>query len=142
MIRDKKIFKQTKIINMTRKICYFILATLIFLLGSCAKYSKKSYLKSFERFVEKVEMSSDLSDKQLEKIEDEFKLYSETYYEKFERDLTPSEKGFVTKLETKYFKAMMKYEEQEIYEELEVFKEQVNGFFEGMFDDDNEKENK
>ena len=60
---------------------------------SCAPMSKDSYLDHFASFMnEAAEKCEGCSQKEWQKIEEKFELYSDKYYEKFKDELTAGDK--------------------------------------------------
>lgn len=77
--------------NIKKVFIAVVLLTVVF--ASCAPMSKESYLDDFASFMNKVaEKSEGCSQKEWQKIEKKFELYSDKYYEKFKNELTAGDK--------------------------------------------------
>lgn len=80
----------------------------LFTLSGCAK-SKDSYVKDFDKFVEKVKTQcSDYSEADWKKADKTFKKYAETQYDKFSSELSNDELIKVTKLKATYAALQLK----------------------------------
>ena len=87
--------------NIKKVFIAVVLCTII--CASCAPMSKESYLDDFASFMNEVaEMSEECSQKEWQKIEARFELYSDKYYEKFKDELTIGDKLVVGGYQAKF----------------------------------------
>lgn len=85
---------------------------------SCGINDKNSYLKSYEDFIVEIEMKEDLSREELTEIKKEYLDYSETYYYKYEADLTEKDLDLVEELNSRYDNVLLKYEAKKITKDI------------------------
>jgi len=82
--------------NNILKITAFIL--LIVSLIACRPFSKESYLEKYDKFISEVSVKGDkYTDKDWSKADEEYKKFSEDWYDHFKDDLTWQEKLTTTK---------------------------------------------
>ena len=105
---------------------YFLL--LVLGLSSCGINSVESYLNSFEEFVEDFESCETITSETITSIKKEYLDYTETYYSKFEPELTDMDKERISRLKIRYYKVLAKYEMKDIDNALNDIKEKTNEF--------------
>lgn len=87
-------------------------------LVSCGVSNKESYLTSYKDFIEEIESIKDLSREELAAIKKEYVDYSETYYYKYEADLTEKDLELVEELNSRYDNVLLKYEAKKITKDI------------------------
>lgn len=105
---------------------FFLLLTLV--LSSCGINNKKSYLNSFEDFVVDIEACETITSKQITSIKKDYLDYSETYYYKYEPELTDADKSRISKLKVRYYKVLARHEMQEVEDVINDLKDKANEF--------------
>ena len=94
--------------NMSRLIRMFLSFCLIFLFLSCSINEKDSYLESFENFIVDIETEKTISAEDITSIKKKYLDYTETYYYKYENELSIEEKETIIELKTRYYVVMTK----------------------------------
>lgn len=110
------------------------LCSLVLGISSCGVANKDSYIESFDKFVEDFELSDFSSTKELTSVKKKYLDFTETYYNKFESELTSSDKSRIQKLKFRYYKALAKYEMEDVDDTLKDFKEKANEFINNILE--------
>ncbi|MFI3281410.1 MAG: hypothetical protein R3Y44_05505 [Rikenellaceae bacterium] len=97
--------------------------------GKVGVFNKESYLESFENFITEIEAMEEASPSQLTEVKKSYLDYSETYYYKYQQDLSASESRTVDKLKIRYYKVMATYGLNEFGSEVEKITNKVVDFF-------------
>ena len=113
---------------MRRLIFSFLYLCMAVIVTSCAINSKESYLKSFENFITDIEETKSFSDEELTEVKKEYLDYSETYYNKFEKELSTSEEEFIIGLKARYYTVMAKQGLKDVGNALKDLGEQASEF--------------
>ena len=86
---------------------------------SCAPMSKECYLDHFASFMnEAAEKCERCSQKEWQKIEEKFKLYSDKYHEKFKDELTAGDKLVVSGYHAKFKYYQLKHGVKNVKEKI------------------------
>lgn len=101
---------------------------LIICLSSCSPISKERYLNSFEKFVEHIESCESINPEEFTLIKKEYLDYTETYYYKFEKELTEDDMDLIADLKVRYYKVVAKHEMRDVENALMDLKEKANEF--------------
>ncbi len=110
-----------------------MLLVLLVVSVSCNSMLKDAYLRSFERFVEKVEKECGSYTKDDWKSKDERFTYYENKYDEFSENFTKEDKKLVVKLKMKYVYLRGKSAVGGFFEELEDFIDVGTGAFEEFY---------
>ena len=103
-------------------ICLFVVTS------SCGINNKNSYLAKFETFIVELEKSKDISKDELTSIKKDYLDFTETYYNKFESELTDNDKELILELKTRYYTVMAKRELKGVGDILKDLGEQASDF--------------
>lgn len=103
-------------------ICFAIIIT------SCGINSKNSYLTEFENFIVELEKSKEISKDELTSVKKDYLDFTETYYNKFESELTDNDKELILELKTRYYTVMAKRELKGVGDILKDLGEQASDF--------------
>jgi hypothetical protein len=97
-------------------ICFIFIA-----LPSCNYlYSKENYLTDFETFIEHLDIEYTTHENlDWEKIEEEYIMFSEVYYEKFRDELTDTELNKIAEYNRKYSVIKLKKETNDIIDQTQ-----------------------
>lgn len=114
--------------NMSRFIGMLSCFCLISFLVSCGINDKESYLKSFEDFIVDIEMEKSISSEELTSIKKKYLDFTETYYNKYEKELSVSEEEMILELKTRYYAVMAKQGIKDIGETIKELGEQASEF--------------
>lgn len=88
---------------MKLKLFVPILLFVIVSISSCSPFSKESYLKSYEAFIEKVsEKGDNYTDEDWKDIDEDYKKFNEEWYNKFKDELSLTEKLTISKYSVQY----------------------------------------
>ena len=101
---------------------------LVVVTSSCGINNKNSYLAKFETFIVELEKSKDISKDELTSIKKEYLDFTETYYNKFESELTDHDKDLILELKTRYYTVMAKRELKGVGDILKDLGEQASEF--------------
>ena len=102
--------------------------SLIIITLSCGINNKESYLKSFEKFVLKLEESKNISKEELTSAKKEYLDFTETYYNKFESELSDNDKNLILNLKSRYYTIMAKQGLKDVGNVLKDLGEQASEF--------------
>ena len=102
--------------------------SLIIITLSCGINNKESYLKSFEKFVLKLEESKNISKEELTSVKKEYLDFTETYYNKFESELSDNDKLLILELKSRYYTVMAKQGLKDVGSVLKDLGEQASEF--------------
>ena len=102
--------------------------SLVIITSSCGIYNKESYLKSFEKFVVKLEESKNMSKKELTSAKKEYLDFTETYYNNFESELSDDDKELILSLKGRYYTIMAKQGLKDVGNVLKDLGEQASEF--------------
>ena len=111
-----------RLINLFLYSCFF---TIVF---SCNVYNKDSYLKSFEDFVVEIENSKGFSKEELTSIKKKYLDFTETYYNKFESELSDNDEFLIIELKSRYYAIMAKQGLKDVGNVLKDLGEQASDF--------------
>ena len=101
---------------------------LVVITSSCSINNKNSYLTEFERFIVELEKSKDISKDELTSVKKDYLDFTETYYNKFESELTDNDKELILELKTRYYTVMAKRELKGVGDILKDLGEQASDF--------------
>lgn len=101
---------------------------LVVVTSSCGINNKNSYLTKFETFIVELEKSKDISKDELTSIKKDYLDFTETYYNKFESELTDNDKDLILELKTRYYTVMAKRELKGVGDILKDLGEQASEF--------------
>lgn len=101
---------------------------LVVVTSSCGINNKNSYLAKFETFIVELEKSKDISKVELTSIKKDYLDFTETYYNKFESELTDNDKELILELKTRYYTVMAKRELKGVGDILKDLGEQASDF--------------
>jgi hypothetical protein len=101
---------------------------LVVVTSSCGINNKNSYLAKFETFIVELEKSKDISKDELTSIKKDYLDFTETYYNKFESELTDNDKDLILELKTRYYTVMAKRELKGVGDILKDLGEQASEF--------------
>ena len=101
---------------------------LVVITSSCSINNKNSYLTEFERFIVELEKSKDISKDELTSVKKDYLDFTETYYNKFESELTDSDKELILDLKTRYYTVLAKQELKGVGDVLKDLGEQASEF--------------
>ena len=101
---------------------------LVVVTSSCGINNKNSYLAKFETFIVELEKSKDISKDELTSIKKDYLDFTETYYNKFESELTDDDKDLILELKTRYYTVMAKRELKGVGDILKDLGEQASEF--------------
>lgn len=101
---------------------------LVVVTSSCGINNKNSYLAKFETFIVELEKSKDISKDELTSIKKDYLDFTETYYNKFESELTDNDKELILELKTRYYTVMAKRELKGVGDILKDLGEQASDF--------------
>ena len=101
---------------------------LVVVTSSCGINNKNSYLTKFETFIVELEKSKDISKDELTSIKKDYLDFTETYYNKFESELTDNDKELILELKTRYYTVMAKRELKGVGDILKDLGEQASDF--------------
>ena len=101
---------------------------LVVVTSSCGINNKNSYLAKFETFIVELEKSKDISKDELTSIKKDYLDFTETYYNKFESELTDNDKELILELKTRYYTVMAKRELKGVGDILKDLGEQASEF--------------
>ena len=80
-----------------------VISSIIFVIKSSSPFSKESYLEDYKEFIEKVSNENDsYSEDDWAETDETFEKYNEEWYNKFEPELSISEKLTITKYNAEY----------------------------------------
>ena len=80
-----------------------VISTIIYVVKSSSPNSKESYLEEYKEFIEKVSDENDsYSEDDWAETDETFEKYNEEWYNKFEPELSFSEKLTITKYNAEY----------------------------------------
>ena len=102
--------------------------SLAIITSSCGINNKESYLKSFESFVVELEESKDISKNELTSAKKEYLDFTETYFNKFESELSDHDKDFILELTSRYYTIMAKQGLKDVGNVLKDLGEQASEF--------------
>lgn len=108
-----------------RMLSCFLLTTFLF---SCGINDKESYLKSFENFIVDIEMEKSISAEELTSIKKRYLDFTETYYNKYENELSVSEEEMILELKARYYAVMAKQGLKDIGKTIKELGEQASEF--------------
>ena len=101
---------------------------LVVVTSSCGINNKNSYLTKFETFIVELEKSKDISKDELTSIKKDYLDFTETYYNKFESELTDNDKELILELKPRYYTVMAKRELKGVGDILKDLGEQASDF--------------
>ena len=114
--------------NMRRLINSILCLCLTAISVSCGINTKESYLKSFEDFVVDIEQTKSFSEDELTEIKKEYLDFSETYYNKFENELSSDDEELILELKARYYATMAKQGLKDVGNALKDLGEQASEF--------------
>lgn len=114
--------------NMRRLIYLFACFYMTAIVTSCGINSKESYLQSFENFIIDIEQTKSFSNEELTEIKKEYLDFSETYYNKFENELSAHEEELILELKARYYTVMAKQGLKDVGKTLKDLGEQASEF--------------
>lgn len=114
--------------NMCRLLKLLFCISCVFVVFSCGINSKDSYLKSFEKFIEKIEQTESFSSAEITSIKKKYLDYSETYYHKYEAELSNIEEGRIIELKARYYAVLTKQGIMDVSDTLKDLGEQASEF--------------
>ena len=101
---------------------------LVVVTSSCGINNKNSYLAKFKTFIVELEKSKDISKVELTSIKKDYLDFTETYYNKFESELTDNDKDLILELKNRYYTVMAKRELKGVGDILKDLGEQASEF--------------
>ena len=113
---------------MRRLIYPFLCLCIAVIVTSCGIDSKESYLRSFENFITDIEETKTFSDEELTEIKKEYLDFTETYYNKFENELSTYEEEMILELKARYYAVMAKQGLKDVGKTLMDLGEQASEF--------------
>ncbi len=102
--------------------------SLVIITSSCGINNKESYLNSFERFVVELEKSKNITKEELTSAKKEYLDFTETYYNKFESELSDVDRDLILKLKSRYYTVMAKQGLKDVGNVLKDLGEQASEF--------------
>ena len=114
--------------NTRRLIKFLFCICCAYFISSCGTNSKESFLKSFENFIVEIEQKQNFSSDELTIIKKDYLDYSETYYNKYEEELSTSEEEFILELKARYYTVMAKQGLKDVGNVLKDMGEQASEF--------------
>ena len=102
--------------------------SLVIITSSCGINNKESYLKKFEKFVVELEESKNISKDELTIAKKEYLDFTETYYNKFESELSDNDKDLILELKGRYYTIMAKQGLKDVGNALKDLGEQASDF--------------
>ncbi len=93
---------------MDNRIRFTSMLFCVLLFSSCI-LNKDTYLKSFEKFVQDVELKEHLNESDYEKIDKQYTEFTESYYQKYIEELTMQDKTKIVKLKVRYYKSLARH---------------------------------
>ena len=115
-----------KIMSRLLKIlCCFVF---VFIVSACDISDKESYLESFESFIIDIEQRKQLTPNEITSIKKDYLDFSETYYNKYELELSYTEKEMILELKTRYYAVLAKQGLKDFGESLKDLGEQASEF--------------
>lgn len=114
--------------NIRRLISSFLCLCMVVLFISCGINTKEAYLKSFENFVIGIEQKKSFSSEELTSIKKKYLDFSETYYNKFENELSSNDEDLILELKTRYYAVMAKQGLKDVGSALKDLGEQASEF--------------
>ena len=85
-------------------------------------------MESFEKFIVEVENTDNFSSDKITSIKKIYLDYTETYYNKFEDELSNSDEKKIIELKARYYAAMAKEELKDVGKTLKDLGEQASDF--------------
>lgn len=120
--------------NIRRLIKFLLCICCAYFISSCGIYNKDSYLKSFENFIVEIEQKKSFTSDELTSIKKNYLDYSETYYNKYEEELSTSEEEFIVELKARYYTVMAKQGLKDVGNVLKDLGEQASEFINDIFE--------
>jgi len=111
-----------------RRLIYLFLCICTVIITSCGINSKESYLESFESFITDIEQTKSFSDEELTEVKKEYLDFTETYYNKFESELTTYEEELILELKARYYTVIAKQGLKDVGKTLKDLGEQASEF--------------
>lgn len=106
----------------------------VIIISSCGIYNKDSYLKSFEEFIVEMEQKDRFSDAEITSAKKDFLDYTETYYRKYENELSNNDKEQIIKFKARYYAVMTKQGLKEVGSSLKELGEQASEFINNILE--------
>ena len=94
--------------------------------SSCAINNKESYLNSFENYIVKIEGTDKFSKDDLTSVKKKYLDFTETYYNRFENELSSRDKELILELKARYYAVMAKQGLKDVGETLKDLGEQAS----------------
>ena len=101
-------------------------------ISSCGVNSKKSYLESFENFIVEIEETKSISSEEMTSIKKDYLDYTETYYHKYENELSSADEELIVELKARYYTAMAKQGLKDVGSAIKDLGEQASEFINDM----------
>ena len=121
--------------NVIKKGIVIILSVCVIITTACST-GAKGYLRSFESFVERIERHADsYTEKQWEKADNQFEIFTGEKYDKVEACLTPEQKKKVGELTARYYKVRLKSAGGDILDNIRGGLNYLEGFAEEIIDE-------
>lgn len=95
---------------------------------SCGIHDKDSYLKSFESFIVDIEQTNSFSNDEITSIKKDYLDYTETYYNKYENELSSNDEQLILELKARYYTVMAKQGLKDVGSALKDLGEQASEF--------------
>ena len=114
--------------NMGRLLKILACFIFIFIASACGISDKESYLESFESFIIEIEQRKQLTPNEITSIKKDYLDFSETYYNKYELELSQADKEMILELKTRYYTALAKQGMKDFGESLKELGEQASEF--------------
>lgn len=114
--------------NMCRLVRILSCFCLAVFLSACSIYDKESYLKSFENFIIDIENEKSITVDEITSIKKKYLDFTETYYYKYENELSVSEEEMILELKTRYYAVMAKQGLKDVGETIKELGKQASEF--------------
>ena len=101
---------------------------------SCGINSKESYLSSFQNFITDIEQTKIFSDDKLTEVKKRYLDFSETYYNKYENELSTHEEELILELKARYYAVIAKQGLKGVGETIKDLGEQASEFINDILD--------
>lgn len=111
--------------RLLKMLTCFVFALIV---SACGINDKESYLKSFESFIQDIEQKKKFTAEELTSIKKDYLDFSETYYNKYEMELSSVDKEIILELKTRYYAVLAKQGLKDFGESLKELGEQASDF--------------
>jgi len=114
---------------MKRRLLKLLLGFCTFVfVSSCGINNKDSYLKRFENYIMEIESTEKMSKDELTSVKKKYLDFTETYYNRFETELSGEDKELILELKARYYAVMAKQGLKDVGETLKDLSEQASEF--------------